>query len=282
MQHTVPTGIPPRLDELQYLYQPIVPLARETEGWSEALVRWQLPDGTVKGPLEILPHWLAPTRSDLFTRFTLERAARTVAATPGARVSVNLSPLQLMHPVTLTTLEGMLDGVRSRLHIEITEQRVANGGALAARLKLLKERCGIILLDDVTPTDLESRLRFDTTVDGVKIDRSVITALLEEEGAAPVSRATARRFVLEATARFEVVVAEGIEDPNACEELAALGVSHVQGFGIAKPAPELRSEVSVEALTAIPERVASVGVNATRSSGIGMTADADRFDRPTS
>lgn len=282
MPHTDPAVSPPRLDELRYLYQPIVPLVRESEGWSEALIRWQLQDGTVRGPLEILPHWLAPTRSDLFTRFTLERAARTVAETPGARVSVNLSPLQVMHPVTLNTLEGMLPGVRSRLHIELTEQRVTNGGALAARLRLLKERCGIVLLDDVTPADLESRLGFDTAVDGVKIDRSVIAALLEEEGAAPVGREAARHFVREATARFEIVVAEGIEEPNACEELAALGVSHVQGFGIAKPAPELRSEVSAEALASIPERGARVGTNATRSGGIGMTADAERFDRPSS
>ncbi len=241
----------PRLDELRFLYQPIVSLTGG-EGWSEALVRWQLQDGTVRGPLDILPHWFAPTRLDRFTSFTLDRAARAVAANPGARVSVNLSPAQVLLRGTLTLFEGMLPAVRSRLHIELTEQVYADGGALATRLRLLRKRCGIVLLDDVTPADLETRLRYDTVVDGVKVDRSVVAALLEKDGLDGLGRSSARRFLREAVARFEVVVAEGIEDPNACEELAALGVSHVQGFGIARPGPELRSEAAVDALAPFP------------------------------
>ncbi|NLG09185.1 MAG: EAL domain-containing protein [Deinococcales bacterium] len=267
-------GSSPRLEELRFLYQPIVPLGGGN-GWSEALVRWQLQDGTVKGPLEVLPHWLAPARLERFTRFTLELAARAAAANPEARVSVNLSPAQLLLRSTLTLFEGMLPAVRSRLHIELTEQVYIDGGALATRLRLLKKRCGIVLLDDVTPQDLESRLRYDSPVDGVKIDRSVVAALLGAEEENGLSRDKARRFVTEVTERFAVVVAEGIEDPNACEELAALGVSHVQGFGIARPAPELRSEASVNALAPAPERIPARTADATRSDDDDMPAPGE-------
>lgn len=263
----------PRLDELRHLFQPVVPL-HGTDGWSEALVRWQLKDGTIRGPLDILPYWLTPKRQEEFTRFSLDRAGRAAVANPTARVSINLSPAQVLLPGTVATLEGMLPAVRSRLHIELTEQVYADGGALADRLRQLKERCGVVLLDDVTPADLATRTHFDAPVDGVKVDRTVILALLGVK-VSNISRAVARNFIEQVTDRFAIVVAEGIEDPSACEELAALGVSHVQGFGIARPAPELRSEASVAALTRRTEGMAPR--RALASGGIGMTAD----DEPT-
>ncbi len=270
MRNPSPTTVdPPRLEELKHLFQPVVPLG-SAEGWSEALVRWQLRDGTVRGPLDILPYWLSPNRLEAFTRFSLDRAGRAAVANPTARVSINLSPAQVLLPGTLVTLEGMLPEVRSRLHIELTEQVYSDGGALSDRLLQLKERCGVILLDDVTPQDLAARLRFNSPIDGVKVDRSVLLALMGAPGAT-LSRQEARAFFLEVVERFKLVVAEGIEDPNACEELTALGVSHVQGFGIARPAPELRSVMSVAALT---RRTGSLSPQGRRlPAGIGMTAD---------
>src|SRR5690606_10345608 len=52
-----PESLPP-LHELGFQYQPIVSLGEAEPLWAEALVRWRLPDGTVRGPLAILPHWL--------------------------------------------------------------------------------------------------------------------------------------------------------------------------------------------------------------------------------
>lgn len=271
---TTPT---PRLEELRHLFQPVVPLDG-SPGWSEALVRWQLHDGTVRGPLDVLPYWLAPTRLERFTRFTLERAARGAVANPSARVSVNLSPAQVLLPSTLTTLNGMLRTVSSRLHIELTEQVHTDGGALADRLRQIKERSGAVLLDDVTPSDLEARLRFDAPIDGVKLDRSVVLALTGR-GDGGLDRAAASRFVEEVAARFAIVVAEGVEDPNVSEELAARGVSHVQGFGIAKPAPELRSEAGVAALA--PRRDGAPARSGAPSAGIGMTADGGPHGWPS-
>lgn len=259
----------PRLEELRHLFQPVVPLS-EGEGWSEALVRWQLQDGTVRGPLDILPYWFTPNRLEEFTRFSLDRAGRAAVANPTARVSVNLSPAQLLLPGTLATLEGMLPTVRSRIHIELTEQLYSDGSAIADKLRHLRQRCGVVLLDDVTPADLANRTRFDAPIDGVKVDRTVILAVLGQKSEG-ISQETARRFIAEVTARYPIVVAEGIEDPIACEELAALGVSHVQGFGIARPAPELRSEASVAALARRTEVLAPG--RSQPSAGIGMIVD---------
>lgn len=224
----------PRLNELRFQYQPIVSLSASESGWSEALVRWQLPDGTIRGPLDILPHWLSPNRHDAFTRFCIERAAAEIAARADTHVSVNLSPAQIMHPDTVHVLEGLLPSVRRRLRVELTEQRVYDMAALWGSLAVVRERCGLVLLDDVTLDDLDLRSRAGAPIDGVKIDRSVIGALAE--GA---NRRQIVAFIREATARFDIVVAEGIEDVSICDGLRELGVSHVQGFGIARPRTEL-------------------------------------------
>ncbi len=232
----------PRLAELRFLYQPIVALRSDEHGWSEALIRWQLADGTIRGPLDILPHWLAASRHETFTRFTLERAASAIAATPTAHISVNLSPAQVMHPGTITALERLLPSVRDRLRIELTEQQVFNSSALWDSLALIREHCSMVLLDDVTPTDLDLRMREGAPVDGVKLDRSVVSQLQEAD-----TREATLRFIRDATERFPLVVAEGVEDPDLCAELFALDVSHAQGFGIARPDVEL--DVNLEQIT---------------------------------
>lgn len=224
----------PRLDELRFQYQPIVPLSPREPGWSEALVRWQLADGTIRGPNDVLPHWLAPARLELFTRFSLERAAAALAAHPDALISVNLSPTQLTHPSTLSLLEGLLPEIRSRLRIELTEQRFSDTATLWSSLELIRERCSIVLLDDVSDTDIDTRLPANCPVDGIKLDRSVVDGLGD-----PVKRPALERLIREVTERFPIVVGEGVEDPIWCERLGELGVSHVQGFGIGRPRPDL-------------------------------------------
>jgi EAL domain-containing protein (putative c-di-GMP-specific phosphodiesterase class I) len=238
MRRSPPAARPPRLQELRFQFQPIAPLTRRETGWSEALVRWNLPDGTVHGPLDVLPHWLAPARLEAFTEHTLRSAAAAIAATQGAVVSVNMSPSQVMHPATLTQLERLLPEIRARIRIELTEDRVHDPGGLRDAITVLRERCQILLLDDVTPDDLGHRTYDGGSVDGVKLDRAVV-ALLFDDG----RRSEVTRFVRDVTERFPIVVAEGIEEPTMVDALAALGVSHAQGFGIARPAPFLAAEV---------------------------------------
>ena len=226
--------IQPRLGELRFMYQPVVALCEEGIGWSEALVRWLLPDGTVRGPLDVLPHWLAAPRQAAFTQHTLAQAAAALGAAPDAHVAVTLSPVQALHPVTLAVLDGLLPNIRARLRVEITEQRVRDMPALNSALAAIRARCAAVLLDDVTERDLDLRSRATDGVDGVKLDRSVVCRLASRDDAGG-----ALAFVRAVCERFPIVVAEGIEDASVCEALAALGVTHVQGFGIARPRTEL-------------------------------------------
>jgi len=228
-----PESLPP-LHELGFQYQPIVSLGEAEPLWAEALVRWRLPDGTVRGPLAILPHWLAEQRQDVFTRYSIERVAAALAAFGEATVSVNLSPAQVTHPQTLASLEGLLPDVRRRFRVELTEQRFGDSKRLWNSLAALRQRCGALLLDDVTETDAADRIPSADLIDGVKVDRSVTQALADRE-----RRPAIERFLRGLRDRFAIVVVEGVEDRAICDGLRELGATHVQGFGVAQPRPSL-------------------------------------------
>lgn len=226
----------PRLQELRFQYQPVVALDHEAPGgtWFEALVRWNLPDGTILGPLAVLPYWLGPTRRHAFTSYTVQQAALTLSRHAYARLSINLSPDQLVHPGTVQALAALRPQVRERLVIELTEQRIADIRGYWRALEAIHDVCGMIVLDDVSFDDMANRYRPGAPIDGVKLDRDLLPALLGGD------RRDAALAVLDhARERFGVIVAEGIEDPVAVDALVTLGISHVQGFGIGAPAPWL-------------------------------------------
>ena len=221
---------PPPLDALAFLYQPVETLATRDPGWHEALVRWYLPDGTVRGPDVVLPYWLEPTRQATFTRFTVQHAAEALRAHPDARLSVNLSPRQATHPTALCALEDVRAELRGRLIVELTEQQYVDVGGLWASLAALGERVGLVLLDDVSTPDLERRWQLDAPVDGIKLDRSVLSLLRDRE-----TRPRVAQLVREASARFRVVVVEGVEAEVELDLLHSLGATHAQGFGLGRP-----------------------------------------------
>lgn len=254
MMRREPSQPAPPLDELRFQYQPILSIDGRGGGdWHEALVRWHLPDGTVRGPMEVLPYWLGPNRQASFTMFTLQQAATALLENPDARVSINLSPGQVTHPSAIQALSDLLPEVRSRLIIELTEQRYRNLNALWTSLVTLRERCEFVLLDDVTIDDLHQRVRVSAPVDGIKLDRSLVALLDDPDRGEDVAN-----MVEDACQRYPIVVAEGIEDPAKQGMLKALGVTHVQGFGIGVPQRNIAGAVpQVNVQRGIPARSAA-------------------------
>jgi EAL domain-containing protein (putative c-di-GMP-specific phosphodiesterase class I) len=234
MDQVPPPHQPPPLDQLRFQFQRVAPLGRDARGWHEALVRWYLPDGTVRGPIDVLPFWLSPPHQAEFTRFTIECAAEALRAHPDACVSINLSPRQVSHPVAVATLEALRRDVRARLVVELTEQRLRDMGALWASVSALRERCGLVVIDDVTRHDMTTRFSVPLPVDGIKLDRGAVAMLSD-----PLEHERTVRFIQRTTERFEVVVAEGIEDDRLTDTLHDLGVTHLQGFAIGRPSPRL-------------------------------------------
>ncbi len=226
-----PRGTPTRLEQLAFQYQPVVPLRPGLVGWHEALLRWHLPDGTIRGPQQVLPYWLGPHRQPAFTRFTVEQAARLLQGDPQARLSINLSPRQVVHPAAMAALADLLPTVRGRLIVEVTEQRYRDVVGLWSTLESLAENCELVLLDDLTIEDLGPSARARAPVHGIKLDRSVLSALVE-----PTTWAATADALHGVADRYAIVVAEGVEDVRHLHLLDGLGITHAQGFGIGRPA----------------------------------------------
>jgi len=222
---------PSTIDQLGFQYQPIVPLHPGLAGWHEALLRWHLPDGTIRGPQEVLPYWLGPHRQPTFTRFTVDQAAALLQRDPRVRLSINLSPRQVVHPTAMTVLANLLPAVRGRLIVEVTEQHYRDVRGLWSSLEALTTQCELVLLDDLTVDDLARPARSHAPVDGIKLDRTVLAALVD-----PDTRAATTDALRAVTERYAIVVAEGVEDVRFLRLLDGLGITHAQGFGIGRPA----------------------------------------------
>lgn len=224
----------PDLSELFYYYQPIMGRHGKPVIF-EALVRWMNPEGIVLPPVNFLTDLLT-SGEDLLNRFTahtIGNAARVLTDNPQLeRMSINLCPAQICRHETLALLASLSGELRSRLMIEVTENHLPERETYSLWLGETAALGVDLVLDDLLPMDLESRLPPQLPIEGVKFDRSILTQLTADEPDAELLDMikTLRRLKLSLTA-------EGIEDPKQVQTLLALGFDRFQGYGLGMPVP---------------------------------------------
>lgn len=108
-----------------------------------------------------------------------------------------------------------------------------------------------VVLDDYRGAVDAGRLAEIGTIDGVKLDRTLVIAATGDDAAAAEITALVRRF--------PIVVAEGVEDAEVAAAMAALGVRLAQGWWfhrpcaliaeVASPSPPRTVRAQVEACT---------------------------------
>jgi EAL domain-containing protein (putative c-di-GMP-specific phosphodiesterase class I) len=151
------------------------------------------------------------------------------------RVAVNVSPIQFRNSGFANIVFQALSrsGLEpSRLEIEITESVFLEGtGPTLDMLHRLRAMGVRIALDDFgTGYSSLSYLR-SFPFDKIKIDRSFITGVAQDEGAAAIVRA----IVELANALHMETTAEGVEDQNQLEKLKLQGCGSIQGFLFSRP-----------------------------------------------
>lgn len=226
--------------ELIVAFQPIVSPAGQPVG-AEALVRWQSVELGLVSPVDFIP---LATRLGIMRRLTecVVRNATTAAASwPLAAngkplwVSVNLSPDLLAHEqLGEQLLDWCHPGARDRFVVEITESEYLSATAAAQVLATLSDAGVRILLDDFgtgySSLGYLTRYRFD----GIKIDRSFVRSLPDDQAACNMARAlTQLALALQLT-----VTVEGVETGTQRSFLQALGVNSLQGYLFSKPVAE--------------------------------------------
>ncbi len=230
-------------DQLWPVYQPIVGLADGRVHALEALLRWEHPQLGRVGPDEFIP--LAERNGTIMTigAWVLRTACEQLAAwdsaggDPTLAMSVNLSARQLLDPDLASTVSEVLTETRitpDRLWLEVTETAIADEndvtGATVDALAALGTRLHI---DDFGTgySSLAQLRRFP--FHGLKIDRSFVTPLGEDEEAEAVVSA----LLAIAAASDLHVVAEGVETDAQLACLCRLRCPMAQGYRWSQPVP---------------------------------------------
>ncbi|HTW12087.1 MAG TPA: EAL domain-containing protein [Solirubrobacteraceae bacterium] len=237
-------------------FQPVVEASTRRIVAAEALVRWRLPDGSLRPPAEFLHTAEVTGLSRQLTRRMLTLALGQIQAwrliAPRLFVAVNATVADLLDESFPDEVAAALDAhglSPDALAVEVTEgEIVADPGRAGAVLERL-HRLGVrIALDDFgTGYSSLTHLR-ELPVDAVKIDRSFVSRMLEQEADAVIVET-----IIELAHRLKLtVVAEGVEDEETWQAVRRLGSDRIQGYAAGRP-------LSSEAFRALLEGSSSNG-----------------------
>lgn len=152
-----------------------------------------------------------------------------------AFVNFNLSPLELSHQAYVEAFLAILQdsGIPpEKVCVEVTENElIQNFDSAETAIRTLKAAGVTIVLDDYGTGYSNLRALLDLPIDVIKIDKSLIADVAEEE--------RAMQIVLSVVHLARVLgaqlVAEGIESAAQAAVTRALGCHYIQGFLISKP-----------------------------------------------
>ena len=227
-----------RTGQLELHFQPIVSSSSTAITGLEALLRWAHPERGFIPPLEFIPVAEETGLIVPLGEWVLHEACRVAATWPeNIRVAVNVSPLQFRSQgFQAVVLQALVQSGLSpdRLEVEITESVFLDGETGVLQILHALRAIGVrIALDDFgTGYSSLSYLR-SFPFDKIKIDRSFVTNIADDESAAAIVKA----IVDLATALHMETTAEGVEDIEQQAELKAQGCSTLQGFLFSRPMP---------------------------------------------
>lgn len=222
-------------------FQPLVDLVSGSLVGAEALARWTHPTRGMVPPSVFIPLAEETGLIEPLGWLILEEACGHAAliapsyADSEWTISVNLSPRQFRSEVLLQQVDSILarTGLEpTRLKLEITENvLVADEAGTISKMKALKERGIKLALDDFGTGYSSLSYLHSFPIDTLKIDRSFIARIEDDEGARAIVQAIlAMAFSLEID-----VTAEGVETEAQAVMLKLMGCSVGQGFYFSKP-----------------------------------------------
>ena len=232
--------------EFSVAYQPQHSLRGGELSGYEALLRWLHPVRGWISPSEFIP--VAEETGEILRigQWVLREACAEASRWPGgAKIAVNLSPVQLMQPdlaerVTEILLETGL--APARLELEITESAIISDKVRALQVLRRIKALGISIAMDDFGTGYSS---LDTLhsfpFDKIKIDKSFVLG----SGENPQARAIIRAVLALGQSLNVPVLAEGVESAAQLQMLENEGCDEVQGFYLGAPA-EAPSKAIVE------------------------------------
>ena len=228
--------------QLRLAFHPICDLSSGAIVSFEALARWCDPQGVEHDPSTFIP---VAEESGLIVplgRWAIEEAARTLrwwdeecGGVCGVRLAVNLSAIQMQRDDIASVVEAAL--IRhnlkgERLNLELTESAiVSDPDRIAGMMHALKSLGCSIAMDDFGTGYSNLAYLQKLPIDILKIDRSFVSGMLTDRDKIAIVRAVLSL----AQALGMRTTAEGIENNELAQTLAALGCTYGQGYLYARP-----------------------------------------------
>jgi EAL domain-containing protein (putative c-di-GMP-specific phosphodiesterase class I) len=233
-------------DELVLHYQPKVAVVGGAVTGVEALVRWQHPERGLLAPAEFVPLAERTGTVTELTRWVLDAALAQCRLWRDAGldlpVAINLAAANIVDTTLPDAVAAALvrHGVPgNRLECEISEDTVMADPLRAMDVLGRLRDMGLRLsLDDFGTGHSSLAYLKRLPLDEVKIDRSFVLGMTEDENDAVIVRSTidlARNLGLD-------VVAEGVENAAILEGLGELHCDVAQGFHVSRPLPPAELE----------------------------------------
>jgi diguanylate cyclase (GGDEF)-like protein len=227
--------------ELVLHYQPKAALCTGEISSVEALVRWQHPERGMILPDEFIPLAQQTSLIKPLALYVIDEALRQCVEWRKdgltLAVAVNLSMRNLLDVNLAGDIGRLLERhgvVPGLLELEMTESSMlADPFRTKAVLDQLSSMGMRISIDDFGTGYSSLAYLKSLPVNEIKIDRSFVTDMLEDEGDSVIVSSTielGRNLGL-------VVVAEGVETPAVWERLRALRCDVAQGYFLARPLP---------------------------------------------
>jgi EAL domain-containing protein (putative c-di-GMP-specific phosphodiesterase class I) len=228
-------------DELVLHYQPKVSLKTGRCVRAEALVRWNHPVRGLIPPDQFVPLAEQTGLIKPLTRWVLGAALRQCRAWRDSGfdlpVAVNLSMLNLHDPELTESVAELLVacGVPPAfLKVEVTESAIMSDPERALEtLRCLRGMGVAVAIDDFGTGHSSLNYLKHLPVEDIKLDRSFVREMRVDESDFAIVRSTVQL----AHSLDLRVIAEGVEDEETWDLLAALGCDAAQGYYMSRPLP---------------------------------------------
>jgi EAL domain-containing protein (putative c-di-GMP-specific phosphodiesterase class I) len=228
--------------EMRLVFQPLFDLLDGELLGVEALLRWTHPELGEISPGEFIPVAEETGAIVSLGAWVLRESCKTIARLAeetgrALELSVNVSAHQLAEPGFAGTVRKTLADTGfpvASLILEITETAFLSSDAATDRTLADLKALGVrIVLDDFGTGYSSLSWLKRHPLDAIKIDRSFVSGLPEEQGDSAIVEAV----IGMARAFGRTVTAEGVETERQLEALRGLGCDHAQGFLLGRPVP---------------------------------------------
>jgi len=230
------------LNQLFLVYQPQVDYRDHQIVGVEALLRWQHPQHGLVPPDLFIP--LAEQNGTIIAigEWVLDQACRQLRewhdqGFSELRMAINLSTVQLHHAELPRVVNNLMQVYRlppRSLELEVTETGLMEDITTAAQHLLSLRRSGALIAIDDFGTGYSSLSYLKSLpLDKIKIDKSFVQDLFEDEDDATIVRA----IIQLGKSLGMQVIAEGVETVEQEAYIIAQGCNEGQGYFYSKPLP---------------------------------------------